>query len=318
MDIKDFILIGGGLLIAAVIAHGFYIAWRGRRDSLRMDIAHDLIPGEVDDLHRLRGELPNGGARVVSQSSLGEQASLELDTVVVGEPVDVPPPQAASPAPETTVRRPVEAVEPTVGADDAPEIPAGDEDRDEPGTPRVADVTVAPEPIVAEKPRRTRRPPARKALEATTPEPTLEQAPVEELVVTNVLAPGGQPFAGDELFASLRGLGLKFGNMNIFHRLDSDSKKVQFSVANIVEPGTFDMSDMETIRSPGLCFFLQLPGPENPLEAFETMLSVAHGVAEELKGELKDEQRSFMTPQTEEHYRQRILEFSRRRMSKRA
>lgn len=134
----------------------------------------------------------------------------------------------------------------------------------------------------------------------------------------NVLAPRGQPFAGDELFASLRGLGLKFGHMNIFHRLDPVSKKVQFSVANIVEPGTFDMADMETIRAPGLCFFLQLPGPENPLEAFEKMLDVAHGVAAELKGELKDEQRSFMTPQTEEHYRQRILEFSRRRMSKRA
>ncbi|HEY5681607.1 MAG TPA: cell division protein ZipA [Pseudomonadales bacterium] len=317
MDIKDFILIGGGLLIAGVIAHGFYIAWRGRRDTLRMDIAHDLIPEAVDDLHRLRGELPNGGARVVSQASLGEQASLELDTVVVAEPLDAQPPEPAMLAEESAVGESVKAREPTIGADDAPRTPAGEKDQKRPGAPRVADVTVAPEPIVAERPRRTRRPPARKAQE-TAPEPALEQPPVEELVVMNVLAPRGQPFAGDELFASLRGRGLKFGNMNIFHRLDAGSKKVQFSVANIVEPGTFEMSDMETIRSPGLCFFLQLPGPENPLEAFETMLSVAHGVAEELNGELKDEQRSFMTPQTEEHYRQRILEFSRRRMSKRA
>ncbi len=33
VDIKDFILIGGGLLIAAVVAHGFWIAWRARRES---------------------------------------------------------------------------------------------------------------------------------------------------------------------------------------------------------------------------------------------------------------------------------------------
>ncbi len=315
MDIKDFILIGGGLLIAAVIAHGFYIAWRGRRDTLRMNIAHDLIPEDVDDLHRLRGELPNGGARVVSESSFGEQASLELDTVVVSEPLPEGTSDKAALPDETEVRTPVEAVEPTVGVDAVLQTPAGDED--EPQVPRVADVAISPEPVVAEKPRRKRRPPARNAQEAD-PEPEVEQAPVEELVVMNVMAPRGQPFAGDELFASLRGLGLKFGNMNIFHRLDPGSKKVQFSVANIIEPGTFDMSDMETIRSPGLCFFLQLPGPENPLEAFETMLSAAHGVAAELKGELKDEQRSYMTPQTEEHYRQRILEFSRRRMSKRA
>ncbi len=35
-------------------------------------------------------------------------------------------------------------------------------------------------------------------------------------------------------------------------------------------------------------------------------------------GELKDEQRSVMTGQTVEHYRQRISDFCRRRMSKRA
>ena len=37
-----------------------------------------------------------------------------------------------------------------------------------------------------------------------------------------------------------------------------------------------------------------------------------------LGGEVKDEHRNIMTPQTVEHYRQRILDFSRRRMSKRA
>ena len=64
VDIKDFILIGGGLLIAAVVAHGFWIAWRERRQDLRIDIKPDLIPEEVDEIARLRGELPNGGGRV--------------------------------------------------------------------------------------------------------------------------------------------------------------------------------------------------------------------------------------------------------------
>ena len=50
MDIKDFILIGGGLLIASVVAHGFWIAWRDRRQELRIDIKPDLIPDELDDI----------------------------------------------------------------------------------------------------------------------------------------------------------------------------------------------------------------------------------------------------------------------------
>ena len=38
MDIKDWILVGGGLLLVAVIGHGFWLAWRGKRDTLKMDI----------------------------------------------------------------------------------------------------------------------------------------------------------------------------------------------------------------------------------------------------------------------------------------
>jgi cell division protein ZipA len=184
---------------------------------------------------------------------------------------------------------------------------------------KVAEVVMAEEPrekIVSERratepPRRPRRPAARKDTEP-------EQQPVEELVVMNVLARSGEPFPGDALFTVLRGKGLSFGDMNIFHRVDPQTKKVNYSVANVVEPGTFDMADMEAFRSPGLCFFLQLPGPEHPARVFEDMVSVARDVATELGGEFKDEQRSFMTPQTVEHYRQRIADFCRRRMSKRA
>jgi cell division protein ZipA len=177
--------------------------------------------------------------------------------------------------------------------------------------PQVAEVLMPDEPL------RTRRPAARKAAEKPV-EPLPEQPAVEELIVMNVLAPAGEPFTGDQLFAVLRGKGLKFGDMNIFHRLDPNTRNVNYSVANVVEPGAFDVADMETFRSPGLCFFLQLPGPDNPNRVFEDMVTIARDVAADLGGELTDEQRSHMAPQNVEHYRQRIADFSRRRMSKRA
>ena len=39
------------------------------------------------------------------------------------------------------------------------------------------------------------------------------------------------------------------------------------------------------------------------------MLSVANSIAQELNGEVRDETRSVMTPQTKEHCRQSITEF---------
>ena len=64
MDIKDFILVCGGLLIVMVLGHGFWIAWRAKNASLAMDIV-PLVGAEGDDEPwALSGELPNGGARL--------------------------------------------------------------------------------------------------------------------------------------------------------------------------------------------------------------------------------------------------------------
>ena len=324
MDIKDFILVGGGLLIAGVVAHGFWIAWRARQEPLRLDIVPDLISEDMDDIERLRGELPNGGARVVSKSSSDqpfdwEQARLELDTpapvLLEATDTEAPANRVAAELPrQPRITRPIE---PTLGAPvDADVVggpPAINRAIDDAPRAKVTGVILPEEAIVTQTPRRPRRLADRPA----EPE-RVEPAPVEELIVFNVLAPDSTPFSGDALFTALRSQGLKFGNMNIFHRIDPLTKVARFSVANVVEPGTFDMADMESFVSPGLLFFLQLPGPERPAEVFEEMLRIAHEIAENLGGEIKDEQRNLMTRQAMEHYRQRIADFSRKRMSKRA
>lgn len=368
LDIKDFILIGGGLLIAAVVAHGFWIAWRARRDPLRLDIVPDLVSDDVDDLVRLRSELPNGGGRIVRWAAgTPEQANLGLDEheAILLEPLqrskgEGMAPERAGGAHEGSGRAgpvlaekrqeprfPVPGSAPAGAAADPGETAAADT-----GTAkgRVADVIMPDARIVADDPTEARRRPGRRvggSRQRGSEEPTEpgarsggrarasdRQDPrdkrgrsraaaggepvIQELIVINVVAPRGQHFEGPALVEGLRARGLRYGEMNIFHRVDPMTRAVAYSVANVLEPGTFDMSDIENFRSPGVCFFMQLPGPEDPLEAFEDMLKAARNLALQLGGELKDEQRSVMTGQTVEHYRQRIAEFRRRLMSMRA
>ena len=85
-------------------------------------------------------------------------------------------------------------------------------------------------------------------------------------------------------------------------------------MANILNPGTFDLNEMEEFSTIGISLFLALPAQINNLQAFEQMLEVAQQVRGALDGELKDDHRSIMTAQTIEHYRQRIRDFELRQL----
>ncbi|MBY6189050.1 cell division protein ZipA [Microbulbifer agarilyticus] len=143
---------------------------------------------------------------------------------------------------------------------------------------------------------------------------------VEEVLILNIMAPSGDCFEGNDLLRVLLSSGLRFGDMNIFHYHCGEAGEgpALFSLANIVVPGTFDMSDMEEFTTPGVSLFLALPAEVEALKAFDTLLSTARNIAEQLGGELKDENRSVFTAQTAEHYRQRVMEFQRRKALARA
>lgn len=140
----------------------------------------------------------------------------------------------------------------------------------------------------------------------------------EEIFVINVLARDGDAFNGADLFEVFMRNALKFRDMNIFHRLDPASGGVRFSVANAVEPGIFDLSDMASLETPGVSLFFRLPGPDQPGEVLDDMLGVARDIGKSLGGDLKDENMSVLTGQTLSHFKQRMAEFSRKRMSMRA
>ena len=129
------------------------------------------------------------------------------------------------------------------------------------------------------------------------------------IIVMNVVAREGRQFLGNEILEVLDSLGMQLGEKEIFHHFgvgQITTSDPVFSLANIVEPGIFDLGQMDDLTTPGLALFMQLPGPVDGRVAFELMLSSAQHLADKLQGELHDEARKSMTPHTIQVLRERI------------
>ena len=162
---------------------------------------------------------------------------------------------------------------------------------------------------------------AQEAIElAAVEQQTKQVADVEQVISILVTANDRQGFYGPQLLQLVEACGLVHGDMNIFHRFEDGLRlgKTQFSMANMMEPGTFDLSTMDHLHTPGVVFFLGLPTAQDSMQAFDYMLETAQCLASNLGGEVLDEQRSVMRPQTIEHCRQQVREFERRNMTRRA
>ncbi len=139
-------------------------------------------------------------------------------------------------------------------------------------------------------------------------------AHADEIVVISVMSRKEEGFAGTDLLNLMLACGLRYSEMGIFLRYeteDSDSE-LQFAMVDVVKPGTFDLDNMDDFSTPGVTFLMPLPGARDSAAAFEAMVETAMVIVRNLGGELKDENRSVMTAQTVEFARQRVQEFERR------
>lgn len=149
------------------------------------------------------------------------------------------------------------------------------------------------------------------AAKKTQPAPAEEP---QEVLVMHIMAPRGTTFSGDDLLPILMELHMRFGSMDIFHRhaQENGNGPILFSLANMVKPGTFELSAMAEFETPGLSLFMTLPCGDEAMHAFALMAQAAKRITQGLHGELKDEARNNMTQQIFEHYKERVAEFERK------
>ena len=135
-----------------------------------------------------------------------------------------------------------------------------------------------------------------------------------QVIILSVVMSANQQMLGAALLPSLLTLGLKYGEMNIFHRHEDNAGKgkVTFSLANIMNPGSFDLDSMENFATRGVSLFMTLPNAGDPFYVFEQMLNAAKQLAQEFNAQVLDDKRNVMTKQTEQHYLSKIREFDRK------
>jgi hypothetical protein len=88
------------------------------------------------------------------------------------------------------------------------------------------------------------------APEPVTPHPVDEEGGAPFLIQVSVVAGPGRTFSGQELKQALLDADLLYGDMGIFHRYDHDLTRSLFSVASLVEPGTFPIDDIGALSLP--------------------------------------------------------------------
>jgi cell division protein ZipA len=131
-----------------------------------------------------------------------------------------------------------------------------------------------------------------------------------KIVTLHVVAPNSSLLSGEHLLAVFERRGYHYGELNIFHSMHEGS--TVFSVARMVEPGFFDIDDMDSFQTPGITLILQLPGPVPADVAFEVLVSEAFEIARELGASVQDEHHSTLTKQTVQHLREGIYEYMHR------
>ncbi len=280
MGMKEYVLWGGGLLVLLVVTHGLWQAWRARR-SRRAGSEADSEVADAADAQQL--DIFEPPVLLDDLDEAGTEVGSDVEDDAAAETVGDP------------------------GAEHDPVVERANRGR------RVIIPGKRTEPTV---PRHDHLFKVRKAPAEESDRTLQTPAGLDQVVVIWVVAKAEERFGGNDLVKALADNGLKYGNDALFRKFDVDSGEELFSVVNGLEPGTFDLSDLEALSTPRVVMLLSLATTTSGPTAFSAMLDAAQDIAISLGGELKDENMGSMTAQTIEHCRQRISDFKRKSLRK--
>ncbi len=136
------------------------------------------------------------------------------------------------------------------------------------------------------------------------PEPPARAA-APAIIQFSIITKADEDFNGVDLVEAFEMVGLEYGNLKIFERLDKN-RLVDFGVACIVEPGTFPDKDLVDFYCPGIVFFMQPEALDDAPAVFDDYIETINLLADKLDGVILDHRRQLLTEATVQAIRQSL------------
>jgi len=134
-----------------------------------------------------------------------------------------------------------------------------------------------------------------------------------QIITFLIKASPGKEFSGVNILNATTTVGFRFGDMNIFHHHGVEGLMADqplFSLANMYEPGYFELEQMETYKTKGLALFMQLPSPVDNVAAFDLMQETVMRLTDMLQGEIWSSKQKPIDEKTLQAMRDVAAEFS--------
>lgn len=108
----------------------------------------------------------------------------------------------------------------------------------------------------------------------------------------NIISTNTIGFSGRAIDQAAHRIGMEFGPMNIYHLKNSDPTGYRnlFSLANLYQPGDFDLKRIVDFTTDGLTLFMSVPHAAYPEQVFDKMIGTARTFCRLLGGEMRDQQ----------------------------
>jgi cell division protein ZipA len=112
----------------------------------------------------------------------------------------------------------------------------------------------------------------------------------EDILVLYITSPSHISFNGLSISKAADEVGMIYGHMNVFHHFGPGklhSGQPLFSLANMHEPGSFDLGRMADLKTKGLAVFMYSPASIDASVVFELYLNTTQRLAELLGGKVR-------------------------------